>query len=355
MIKRYTLKEMGNIWSEENKFSKWLEVEIAAMEAWSERGVVTKKEVEEFKEKASFDVGRIVEIEKEVEHDVIAFLTNVSENAGKSGRFLHYGLTSSDVVDTSLSILLRDAIDIIIRDTRILTTTLKEKAFQYRDLIMIGRTHGIHAEPTTFGFKLAVWTFEMARNLVRLIRARETISVGKISGAVGTYSQIDPLIENYVCERVGLQPAPASTQVLQRDRHAEYMSALAVLASSLEKFALEIRHLQKTEILEAQEPFKEKQKGSSAMPHKKNPILCERICGLSRVVRGNLISALENISLWHERDISHSSVERIILPDSTIILHYMLYLSRRVIKDLKVFPEKMRENLDKTKGLYFSQ
>ncbi len=354
MIERYTRPRMGAIWAPENKFSKWLDIEIAAVEAWAELGVVPADAVEEIKAKARFDVGRIEEIEKEVDHDVIAFLTNVSENVGPSSRFIHYGLTSSDVVDTALSLLMREAMDVILEGVRGLVGLLKKRAFEFKDTVMVGRTHGVHAEPLVFGLKLANWAFEMARNRERLLKAKEAISVGKLSGAVGTYSNVDPRVEEMVCRKLGLKAAPVSSQVVQRDRHAEYMGALAICAATIEKMAVEIRGLQRTDVLEAEEPFGKAQKGSSAMPHKRNPITCERLTGLSRLVRSNAMAAFENVALWGERDISHSSVERVIIPDSTILLDYMLSKISWVIEGLTVYPENMRRNLQKMGGIVFS-
>lgn len=355
MISRYSLPEMAAVWSERNKFQKWLDVEILVVEARSDMGEVPREALEEIKQKAGFDPERILELEEITHHDVIAFLTNVAENVGEASRFIHYGMTSSDILDTGLALQMRDAMDMLIEKTRILGRTLKEKAFEYRDLPMIGRTHGVHAEPIVFGQKLAGWAFETRRNLERLLRAREIVNYGKISGAVGTYAHLDPEVERYVCEKLGLHPAEVSTQILQRDRHAEYMTAIAITGSSLEKFALEIRGLQRTEVLEAEEPFARGQKGSSAMPHKRNPVISERICGLARVLRGNAVAALEDIALWHERDISHSSVERVIIPDSTILLDYMLAKFTRVIRDLQVYPENIARNLELTHGLVYSE
>jgi adenylosuccinate lyase len=355
MISRYTLPEMAAVWSDENKLRKWLDVEVLAVEARAERGEVPREALEEIKAKASFDPVRVMEIEEITHHDVIAFLTNVAEYVGESSRFIHYGMTSSDILDTGLALQMRDAIDLIIDEAQALARLLKEKALHYKDTAMVGRTHGVHAEPITFGQKLALWAFEMARNLDRLRRAREVISYGKISGAVGTYAHLDPAVEAYVCGKLGLKPAEVSTQILQRDRHAEYLAAIAITGSSLEKFAQEIRALQRTEVLEAEEPFRKGQKGSSAMPHKRNPILCERICGMARVLRTNALAALEDIPLWHERDISHSSVERVILPDSTTLLHYMLVKFRGIVGDLQVHAENMRRNLELTRGLVYSE
>jgi adenylosuccinate lyase len=346
---------MKCLWSEEKKYQKWLEVEVAALEAWSELGKVPPESLQRIKEKASFNVKRIKEIEEEVNHDVIAFVTQVAESVGEEGRYIHYGLTSSDVVDTALSLLMREAAEILLKEAEKLFKSLKEKAFEYRDLLMVGRTHGVHAEPITFGQKLALWTFETHRNMERLRRAKEVISYGKISGAVGNYAHTPPFVEEYVCSKLNLKVAPASSQILQRDRHAEYLSHLAIFGASLEKFAQEIRHLQRTEVLEVLEPFIKGQKGSSAMPHKKNPVLCERICGLARVLRANQQAALENIALWHERDISHSSVERIIIPDSTTLLHYLLRKFQFILENMQINEDKMKENLNLTQGLIFSQ
>jgi adenylosuccinate lyase len=355
MIERYTLPEMASVWSEENKLRKWLEIEILAVEARVQRGEVPREALEEIRARAAFDPRRVKEIEETVHHDVIAFLTNVAENVGQASRFIHYGMTSSDILDTGLALQMREAMDIILKEAAALTSTLKARALECRDMVMVGRTHGVHAEPMVFGQKLALWAFEMARNMERLRRAREVINCGKISGAVGTYAHLDPGVEEYVCSKLGLRPAEVSTQVLQRDRHAEYLAALALTGASLEKFALEVRGLQRTEVREAEEPFRKGQKGSSAMPHKRNPILCERICGLARILRSNAMAALENVALWHERDISHSSVERVIIPDSTTLLHYMLVKFHGVVRDLSLYPENMRRNLELTRGLVFSE
>ncbi len=355
MIKRYTLPEMGAIWTLERKFQLWLEVELLACEAWTELGAIPEDALREIKEKARIDVARIQQIEQQTRHDFIAFLTNLSENVGQNARFIHLGLTSYDVEDNALSLRMRQAVDILIAKLEVLRGSIRNKAVQYKMTPMIGRTHGIHAEPITFGLKMALWYDEVGRNIRRLKGAREVISYGKVSGAVGTMAQPDPFIESYVCEKLGLTPAPVSTQILQRDRHAEYMAALAITACSLEKFATEIRNLQRTEILEVEEGFRKGQKGSSAMPHKRNPIVCERIAGLARVVRSNLLPALENISLWHERDLTNSSVERVIIPDSTILLDYMLTKFTEVVENLLVYPENMMKNIHKTKGLIFSQ
>jgi len=355
MIPRYTRPEMGRIWTNENKFKKWLQIEILACEAFSEMGEIPHEVVREIKEKARFNVERIAELEKVTKHDVVAFLTAVGENVGEASRYIHFGLTSSDILDTSLALLLKEASELIIEDIRNLLSVLKDKAFKYKDSIMIGRSHGIHAEPITFGLKMALWYDEMRRNLTRMERAKEAISYGKISGAVGTFANVPPFVEEYVCHKCGLKPAPISTQIIQRDHHAEFFTTLAIIASSIEKFAVEIRHLQRTEVLEAEEFFTKGQKGSSAMPHKRNPILSENLCGLARMVRANSLAALENIPLWHERDISHSSVERVIAPDSTILLDYMLHRATNIIDNLLVYPENMVRNLKKTKGLIFSE
>ncbi|MFH1542151.1 MAG: adenylosuccinate lyase [bacterium] len=355
MIDRYTLPRMKEIWSEEHKFRTWLEVEVAACEAWHKLGKIPGSAINNIRKKADFSLKRIDEIEKKVDHDVIAFLTAVSEKVGNDSRFIHMGLTSSDVVDTSGSLLMRDAIDIIIGDINDFIKILKKMAKKYAATIMMGRSHGVHAEPMTLGLKFALWMKEMERNKERALRARDTINVGQISGAVGTYSNLDPRIETLTCKTLGLTPTEISNQVIQRDRHAEFMTTLAIVAATLEKIALEVRGLQKTEIGEVEEPFKKGQKGSSAMPHKKNPITCERICGLARVVRGNAMVALENVALWHERDISHSSTERMIIPDSTSLVDYMLHKMSWVIDNLVVHPKKMAENIEKSQGLTFSQ
>jgi adenylosuccinate lyase len=346
---------MQKVWSEQNKFDKWLKVEILACEGLAELGEIPKSSVQNIKKKAKFSIKRIGQIEEKTKHDVIAFLTNVAENVGKDSRYIHLGLTSSDVLDTALAIQLNEASDILLIDLEKLAQALKEKAFQHKNTVMIGRSHGIHAEPITFGLKMALWHDEIKRNIVRMKRAKEVISYGKISGAVGTFANIDPFVEEYVCKKSGLKAAPLSTQIIQRDRHAEFMSTLAITASSLSKFALEIRHLQRTEVMEAEESFSKGQKGSSAMPHKKNPIISERISGLARIIQGNSLAAYENVVLWHERDISHSSVERVILPDSTILLNYMTNCMTILIKNLVVYPENMKKNLQKTQGLIFSQ
>ncbi|MED4990470.1 adenylosuccinate lyase [Parageobacillus toebii] len=355
MIERYTRPEMGAIWTEENRFKAWLEVEILACEAWAELGVIPKEDVELIRKNASFDIQRIKEIEEETRHDVVAFTRAVSETLGEERKWVHYGLTSTDVVDTALSYLLKQANEILLRDLENFIQVLKEKAQEHKYTVMMGRTHGVHAEPTTFGLKLALWYAEMQRNLERFKQAAETVRVGKISGAVGTYANIDPFVEQYVCEKLGLKPALISTQTLQRDRHAYYMATLALIATSIEKFAVEIRGLQKSEVREVEEFFAKGQKGSSAMPHKRNPIGSENMTGMSRVLRGYMLTAYENVPLWHERDISHSSAERIILPDATIALNYMLNRFTNIVKNLKVYPENMKKNMDRTLGLIYSQ
>ena len=355
MIERYTRPEMGNIWTEENRFKAWLEVEILACEAWAELGVIPKEDVKLLRERATFDVNRIKEIEEETRHDVVAFTRAVSETLGEERKWVHYGLTSTDVVDTALSYLLKQANDILIADVERFIAILAEKAKEHKYTVMMGRTHGVHAEPTTFGLKMALWYEEMKRNLKRLKDAADTVEYGKISGAVGTYANIDPFVEKFVCEKLGIKPSPISTQTLQRDRHAQYVSTLALIATSIEKFATEIRGLQKSETREVEEFFAKGQKGSSAMPHKRNPIGSENMTGLARVIRGHMMTAYENVSLWHERDISHSSAERIILPDATILLNYMLNRFGNIVKNLTVFPENMKRNMDRTYGLIYSQ
>lgn len=355
MIARYTRPRMGSIWEEENKFRLWLEIELLACEAQAFIGVIPAEAVQTIRRKASFDIARIGEIEREVKHDVIAFLTNVGETVGPESRFIHLGMTSSDVLDTALAVQMKQSAELILEDLEELRKILARRAVEHKHTVMVGRTHGIHAEPVTLGLKFALWYAETERNIARMNAAMETISVGQISGAVGTYAHIDPSVEAFVCTRLGLKPAPVSTQVLQRDRHAEYMATLAVIGASLEKFATEIRHLQKTEVLEVEEYFSRGQKGSSAMPHKRNPITCERIAGLARVLRGNAVAALENVALWHERDITHSSVERIVIPDSCILLDYMLAQFTDILSNLLVYPENMLKNLERTKGLIFSQ
>ncbi|RLB43427.1 MAG: adenylosuccinate lyase [Deltaproteobacteria bacterium] len=355
MIPRYTRPDMGRIWEDENRYSKWLDVELAACEAMAEEGIVPREALKTIKDRAAFSVERILEIEKQTKHDVIAFLTNLEEHIGPDSRYIHLGLTSSDVLDTSFALLLKEAMDRIIQGARDFMEVIKKRAMEHKYTPMIGRSHGIHAEPITFGLKLAVWYEEMRRNLHRLQDALEVISYGKISGAVGTFANVSPRVEAYVCKKLGLKPAPISTQIVQRDRHAQYFTSLAILAGTLEKIAIEIRHLQRTEVLEAEEPFSKGQKGSSAMPHKKNPIGCENISGLARLVRTNALAAMENMALWHERDISHSSVERVIAPDSTILIDYMLNRLKGIVDGLVVHPEKMAHNMNLTKGLIFSQ
>jgi adenylosuccinate lyase len=346
---------MGALWEPENKFQKWLDIEIAVCEAWAELGEIPQDALADIKAKSRFDIARIDEIEKTTKHDVISFLTSVAEFVGPESRFIHKGLTSSDVVDTALSLLMREAADRIIKDLRELMEVLKAQALKYKDVPCMGRSHGIHAEPMTFGLKFALWYEDSKRCVARLERAREVISVGKISGAVGTFSNIPPEIEKMVCNKLALAPESVATQVVQRDRHAEYMTSLALVAGGIEKIAIEIRHLQRTEVLEAEEPFTTGQKGSSAMPHKRNPIGSENLTGLARIVRSNAIAALENIALWHERDISHSSVERIIIPDSTILIDYMLNRLKDIVKDLRVYPERMKTNMERSYGLFNSQ
>jgi adenylosuccinate lyase len=346
---------MTSLWEPESRYRTWLLVEVLACEANAKLGLVPARSLAVIKKKAAFDVKRVDELEKVVKHDVIAFLTAVGEHVGPDSRFIHLGLTSSDVLDTSLAYLMLQAADILIDDIKTLRTVLRKKAFQYKDTVMIGRSHGVHAEPVTFGLKMALWYEEMGRALDRMIRARKVASVGKVSGAVGTFANIDPFVERYVCRELGLTPEPAATQVVQRDRHAEYVTALALVASSIEKFSVELRHLQRTEVLEAEEYFSEGQKGSSAMPHKRNPISAENLSGLARVVRANSFAALENIALWHERDISHSSVERIILPDSTILLDYMLARFTKLVDKLIVYPANMERNMEISRGLFHSE
>jgi len=354
MIPRYTHPEMGAIWSDQRRYDTWLQVELAATDALAGTGVVPPDDAKALRERAAFDISRIEEIEQVTQHDVIAFTTAVAEHAGPSARWLHFGLTSSDVLDTALALQMRAACDLILTDIDAAADAVKRRAMEHRDTPMIGRTHGVHAEPMTFGLKLALWYAELQRNRARVVRAREAVSVGKISGAVGTFAHLDPSIEAAVCATLGLSAAPVSSQVVQRDRHAELMTTLAIVAASLEKFALEIRGLQKTEIGEVEEPFSKGQKGSSAMPHKRNPIACEQIVGLARLVRANAMAALENVALWHERDISHSSVERVILPDSFIALDHMLRRFARIAAGMVVYPERMLENLGRSRGVVFS-
>ncbi len=354
MIERYRTAEMDRIWSDQRRLEIWRDIEVEVCQAQAELGVIPAEAAREIAERADFELDRVLEIEETVQHDVIAFLTNMAEHIGPASRFVHLGMTSSDLLDTTLALQCRQAGQVLLGELDGLREVLVKRAKEHRRTVMMGRSHGIHAEPTTFGLKLLVWVDELRRARRRLEQAVETISVGQISGPVGTFAHIAPEVEEKVCARLGLRPAPVSTQVIQRDRHGEYMAAMAVTASSLEKFAVELRHLQRTEVHEVEEPFGKGQKGSSAMPHKKNPIVCERIAGMARLLRGNLVAALENIALWHERDISHSSVERVILPDSTTILHYMLKKMRWVIEGLRVFPERMRENMDRERGLYHS-
>jgi len=354
MIERYTTPQMKFLWSDQNRFQKWLDIEILACEAMAHLGMIPPAAVSRIRRKAKFDVKRIAKIEEKTKHDVIAFLTNVAEHVGPESKYIHFGMTSSDILDTSLSLLMREAGEVILGDLQKSGVLVRKKAFKFKHTPMIGRTHGIHAEPMTLGLKFALWYAEIKRDLERLKRTIETVSVGKISGAVGTFSNLSPRVEEYVCRKLRLKPAPISNQIIQRDRHAEYMTTLAIIASTIEKFSTEIRSLQRTEILEVEEGFSKGQKGSSAMPHKRNPITCERLCGLARLVRTNAQAALENMTLWHERDISHSSVERIIIPDSTIMVDYMLIQFNRIMENLIVYPENMIRNLDKTGGMIFS-
>ena len=355
MISRYTRPEMGNIWEDQNKYAIWLEIEILACEAQSELGLIPAEDVRIIRERAQFDVEKVLEIEMTTKHDVIAFLTNVAEYVGPSSRFIHMGMTSSDVLDTCLAVQMKQSGESLLASLHRLKDVLAAKAKEFKYAVCVGRTHGIHAEPTTFGLKCALWFEESKRNIIRLEQAIKHAATGKISGAVGTFEHLSPYVEEYVCKKLGLSFAPVSTQVVQRDRHAEFLSVIAIIGSSLEKIATEIRHLQRSEVLEAEEYFSKGQKGSSAMPHKRNPIVSERICGLARLLRGNAMAAMENNALWHERDISHSSVERVICPDSTITLDYMLELSINMIDKLLVYPETMKSNIEKTYGLVFSQ
>lgn len=355
MIDRYSREIMKEIWSAENRFKKWLEIEIFACEALCQLGIVPEKSLRNIKDKADFDVKRIDEIEQITRHDVIAFTTCVGEYVGEDSRYIHWGLTSSDVLDTSFSMLLKESSEILLKDIDVFLSVLKDKAFEHKDTLMIGRSHGIHAEPVTFGLKMALWYDEMKRQKKRMQLAKQAVSVGKISGAVGTFAHNPPFVEEYVCEKCGLKPAPISTQIIQRDVYAEFFSTLAIIAASLEKFSVEIRHLQRTEVSEVAEYFSAGQKGSSAMPHKKNPILSENISGLTRILRGNALVAMENVALWHERDISHSSAERVIGPDSTILLDFILVRFTSVMKNLIVYPEAMKTNMEKTGGLFYSQ
>jgi adenylosuccinate lyase len=354
MIERYTTPRMKDLWSEQNKFRKWLDIEILACEAMAKLGIIPKSALGKIRKKAGFSVKRISQIEERTKHDVVAFLTNVAENVGPESKYIHFGLTSSDILDTSLSLLMREAGQVILKDLDALSRSVKKKAFRYKHTPMIGRTHGVHAEPITLGLKFALWYAEVQRGIKRLKTAIDCISVGKISGAVGTFSNLSPKVEEYVCRKLKLKPAPISNQIIQRDRHAEFLSALALVASSIEKFATEIRSLQRTEILELEEGFSKGQKGSSAMPHKRNPITCERLCGMARLVRTNAQASMENIALWHERDISHSSVERVVIPDSTTMIDYMLVQFDRIMQNLLVYPRNMMNNLNKTRGMIFS-
>jgi len=355
LIQRYTLPEMAAIWEPENKFDIWLKIEILACEALANRREIPKSAVTAMKKRARFDVARIDEIEKEVKHDVIAFLTCVAESVGEPARYMHMGLTSSDVLDTAFAVQLKDAASLILKELEKFKAAIKTQAERHKLTPMIGRSHGIHGEPITFGLKLAIWYEETCRNIERMKRARARVAYGQISGAVGTFASIDPSVEEYVCKKLGLKPAPVSSQIIQRDRHAEFFTTLAILAGSIDKFATEIRHLQRTEVLEAEEYFSAGQKGSSAMPHKRNPVVSEQMSGLARVVRGNAMAALENMPLWHERDISHSSVERVIGPDSTILIHYMVRRMTRLVERMMVYPKNMKKNMDKTGGLIYSQ
>jgi adenylosuccinate lyase len=355
MIERYTLPEMGKIWEAQNRFQKMLDIEVYACEALSELGKIPAAAVKEIQAKAGFDIARIDEIELVVKHDVIAFLTAVGEKVGEASKYIHMGMTSSDILDTALSAQMQEAADLLLTKLHRLREVLAVQAKAHKHTIMMGRTHGIHAEPITFGLKMALWTMEVDRCIIRMESARETISVGKISGAVGTFANVHPKVEEYICEKLGLKPALVSTQIIQRDRHAEFLTTIAVIGSTLEKFASEVRGLQRTEILELEEQFSKGQKGSSAMPHKRNPITCERVAGLSRLLRGHALAAMENVALWNERDITHSSVERIIIPDSAITLDYMLHLFINVMENINVYPENMKANVGKTLGLIFSQ
>jgi adenylosuccinate lyase len=356
VIPRYTLPEMGAVWSEERKLEHWLRIEVLACEGWARLGRIPQPDLEVIRQRAVVPTPeRVAELEGVTNHDVVAFVQVAAEAIGPAGRWLHFGLTSSDLLDTGLALQMRDSLDLILAKVDRLLAVVKRRALEHRNTLCIGRTHGVHAEPTTFGHKLAVWAFELDRDRERLRRAREAASVGKLSGVVGTYSAVDPAVEEFVCGELGLRPAEAATQIVQRDVHAEFCSALAAMAATLEKIALEIRHLSRTEVREVQEPFSEGQKGSSAMPHKRNPILSERICGLARVVRANVQAAMEDVPLWHERDISHSSVERVVLPDSSIAVDYMLHLATGVLDGLRVFPDRMRANIDATNGLIYSQ
>ncbi|MGH2653693.1 MAG: adenylosuccinate lyase [Actinomycetota bacterium] len=355
MIPRYTLPEMGAVWAEETKLGHWLRIEVLACEAWGELGRIPPADLEAIRSGASVDPDRVRRIEETTHHDVAAFVQAVAETVGPAGRWIHFGMTSSDLLDTALALQLRDAADLLLAKLEALLAAVRDRALEHRATLCVARTHGVHAEPTTFGQKLAVWAFELDRDRDRLRRARDAVGVGKVSGVVGTYGSVDPFVEEHVCRELGLRPSEAATQVIQRDRHAEYVGALAITAATVEKIAVELRHLARTEVREVEEPFEPGQKGSSAMPHKRNPVLCERITGLARVVRAAVQPALEDVALWHERDISHSSVERVILPDATIALDYMLHLAEHVVRRLRVFPDRMRANLEAGGGLAFSQ
>ena len=355
MIERYTLPEMGELWTDTYKLKTWLQVEVAVCEAQAELGYVPRNAVEEIKAKANFDLQRVLEIETEVRHDVIAFLTNVNEYVGDAGRYIHLGLTSSDVLDTALALQMKASLDLILERLEDLVQALRYQAQEHRSTVMVGRSHGIHAEPITFGFKLAGWLAEVLRNRERLVALRNSVSVGKISGAVGTYANVDPRVETLACQKLELQPDTASTQVISRDRHAECIQQLALLAASIERFAVEIRNLQRTDVLEVEEFFSKGQKGSSAMPHKRNPIRSERLTGIARIIRGYTVAALENVALWHERDISHSSAERVMLPDACILTHFMLFEITNLVKNLLVYPENMKRNMNVYGGVIFSQ
>ncbi|MGE5405489.1 MAG: adenylosuccinate lyase [Candidatus Saccharibacteria bacterium] len=355
MIERYTLPEMGRIWSEENKLRNWMQIEVLACEAWANLGVIPLEAAQNIRAKANFDIAGVQKIEEEVRHDVIAFLTNMGSYIGEDSKYVHLGMTSSDILDTGIAMQMRDSADIILDKLEKFKAILGRLAVEHKNTLMVGRTHGVHGEPVTFGLKMALWYTEIERGIERVQRAKEIASYGKISGAVGTFANVDPLVEKYVCEKLGLKPAKVSTQIIQRDRHAEYLTALALVASSLEKMATEIRNLQRTDILEVEEPFHKGQKGSSAMPHKRNPMMSERVAGLARVIRTNALAGMENVALWHERDLTHSSVERVILPDSSILLDYILEKFTKVMDGLVVYPENMMTNLEATMGLVFSQ
>jgi adenylosuccinate lyase len=355
VIPRYTLPEMAAVWSDESRLRHWLRIEVLACEAWSRLGRIPSEDLDAIRSKATVTVDRVAGLEATTNHDVAAFVQAAAESVGPAGRWIHFGMTSSDLLDTGLALQLRVAADLLLAKLERLLAVVRDRALEHRKTLCVARTHGVHAEPTTFGHKLAVWAFELARDRDRVRRAREGVSVGKVSGVVGTYAAVDPFVEEHVCRELDLAPAQATTQVIQRDRHAEFMSAVAITAATLEKIAVEVRHLARTEVREVEEPFEPGQKGSSAMPHKRNPILSERITGLSRVIRSNLQAVLEDVALWHERDISHSSVERIVLPDSTIALDYLLHLATYVVEHLRVFPDRMRANLEAGGGLVFSQ